>query len=247
MIITPVTSCRGFLLVIIMARQDIYVDAIRGEVVTIDNLTNKIFYEFRILENVEGVNNDSYCYGEITVPVTFEQKYKPNNGIRFYAPYYPYEKKLMLRFRLNHPDGHTEYMLNKMNNLIWFNVSVCDAKGCYHDAYYSKIYIINENGNFNLVLSDGYLTLYSADDTDFQFKAALKQNEVFLLKAFAGNLYQFPTTGVGLIEFLHGNFENTGLATKLKSEFDNDQMIINDAYMDSTTGELYLDVIEKNG
>ncbi len=79
------------------------------------------------------------------------------------------------------------------------------------------------------------------------FQPALRQNEVFLLKASAGNIYQHPTTGVGLIDFLHGNFENTGLAAKLQSEFENDKMIINNAYMDSATGEMLLDVIEKNG
>ncbi len=89
--------------------------------------------------------------------------------------------------------------------------------------------------------------MYSGEDTDFVFQPALRQNEVFLLKASAGNLYQHPTTGVGLIDFLHGNFENTGLAAKLQSEFENDKMIINNAYMDSATGEMLLDVIEKNG
>jgi hypothetical protein len=52
---------------------------------------------------------------------------------------------------------------------------------------------------------------------------------------------------VGLVEFLHGNFENNGLAQKLQKEFENNNMIITSAYMDSATGELYLDVKEKNG
>lgn len=229
-----------------MARQDIFVDAIYGEVNTVDNLTNKAIYQFALLGSVENADNDNFCYVEILVPVNFEKKYDPENGIRFYAPYYPSHKIIMARFRVNHNDGHIEYLINKSDNQIWFNV-VIEEDGQYRDIRYCEIYTINENGNFNLVLSEGKLILYSANETDFQFKAALKQNEIFLLKAFAGNLYQFPTSGVGLIDFLHGNFENTGLAAKLKTEFENDKMVINDAYMDSSTGELYLDVTEKNG
>ena len=87
--------------------------------------------------------------------------------------------------------------------------------------------------------------MFSGNESDVQIKAAMRQNEVFLLKASAGNLYQYPNSGVGLIDFLHGNFENNGLASKLQSEFEGDKMIINNAYMDSVTGELYLDAIEK--
>ena len=69
--------------------------------------------------------------------------------------------------------------------------------------------------------------------------------EVFLLKAFPGNLYQYPTTGVGLIDFLHGNFENNNLAARLQAEFKGDNMVIINAYMDSVTGELLLETEEK--
>ena len=55
------------------------------------------------------------------------------------------------------------------------------------------------------------------------------QNGTFLLKAVAGNLYQHPTTGVGLIDFLHSNMENNGLAAKLQAEFGADKVVIKNA------------------
>ena len=91
------------------------------------------------------------------------------------------------------------------------------------------------------------MELFSGHETDLIIKASMNQNESFLLKASAGSLYQHPTTGVGLLDYLHANFENTGLAQKLQSEFINDKMIIDNAYMDSTTGELHLNVREKDG
>lgn len=79
----------------------------------------------------------------------------------------------------------------------------------------------------------------------FDIGVAKAQNETFLLKASAGNVYQHPTTGVGLIDFLHSSLENNGLAAKLQAEFLSDKMIIQNAYMDSETGELLLETVEK--
>ena len=227
-----------------MARQDIQVDVVYGEVPVTDNLTNKVFYPFLLFDEMQGEDNEHYCYGEIAVPSNFETKYRDENGIHIYIPYYPLFKELQIRFRMDNPNGSIEYLRNRTNNLIWFPAFADSDKS---PIRLSEYYNLNENGNFNLLMKDGFLVLYSGDETDFEIKAALSQNEVFLLKAMAGNLYQYPTTGVGLIEFLHGNFENTGLAAKLQQEFENDNMIIKNAYMDSVTGELLLDVEEKNG
>ncbi len=230
-----------------MARQDIDIDAVFGEVNTTDGLTNKVIYDFALLEYVEGADNEQYAYGEITVPQGFESRYTDSAGIHIVIPYTPSYKQLRVRFRVDNPGGDTEYLVNSTDNRTWFPVYCENDGGGVFQIRLAEFAELNGNGNFNLFLRRGYLALYSGEDTDFVFQPALRQNEVFLLKASAGNLYQHPTTGVGLIDFLHGNFENTGLAAKLQSEFENDKMIINNAYMDSETGELLLDVTEKNG
>ncbi|MDR1718059.1 MAG: hypothetical protein LBS20_19655 [Prevotella sp.] len=230
-----------------MARQDIYTDAVHGEVETTDNRNNKIIYEFILLEDIPGEDNDNYRYGEIIVPADFEKRYKDKNGIHIYIPYTPSCKQLKVRFRIEQANGSTEYILNKTDNKLWYPVFRESEGNNKATIFLPELIGLNELGFYNLILKEGCLSVYSGDETDFEIKAALKQNEIFLLKAGAGNLYRFPTTGVGLIDFLHGNFENTGLATKLQQEFENDNMLINNAYMDSVTGELYLDVKEKNG
>lgn len=136
-----------------------------------------------------------------------------------------------------------EYVVNPTTNRHWYEVVLPDG-GEIRLAEFRRL---NSENYYNLVLSGGVLTLYSGHETDLLVKASLAQNETFLLKASAGNLYQHPLTGVGLIDYLHGNFENTGLAAKLQSEFEADNMIIINAYMDSATGELLLEVKEKNG
>ena len=51
-----------------MARQDITMDAEYGEVETSGNIAGKTFYECRLLDSVEGADNDNYRYCEIIVP-----------------------------------------------------------------------------------------------------------------------------------------------------------------------------------
>lgn len=222
-------------------------DATYGEVNTTDNLTGKVIYDFSFLGYLDGANNDHYAYGEIAVSQGFESRYSDDSGIHVAIPYTPSFKQLIVRFRIDTPGGDTEYLINPADNRNWFNIYSENEQGEISQIRLSEYMWLNGEGNYNLLLRHGYLVIYSGDDTDFVFQPALRQNEVFLLKAGAGNLYQHPTIGVGLIDYLHGNFENTGLAEKLQSEFVNDKMIINDAYMNSETGELLLDVTEKNG
>jgi len=229
-----------------MARQDLHADPIYGDLNTTDNLTNKAIYPFVLLDEIEGLDNDNYCYGEIIVYPEFEANYSEKSGIHIQIPYIPIFKQLLIRFRVEKGDGQDEYIINKSDNKYWFQVytGTNEEKKIIR---LSEFIELNDKGNYNLIMQYGVLFLYSGDETDFYIKAAKHQNEVFLLKAFATNIYQHPTTGVGLIDFLHGNFENSGLAEKLQSEFQNDKMIINNAYMDSASGELYLEVEEKNG
>ena len=175
------------------------------------------------------------------MPGNFESRYNDQDGIRVHIPYIPQYKELKIRFSLEKGDGNESYLRNRNDNSIWFTVLSPDLGTVYLSAFRT----VNETNHFNLILHEGKLLLYSANETDFIIKPSLEQTKVFLLKAAAGNLYQHPTTGVGLIRYLHGNFENSNLPGKLQQEFEADGMIIKNAYMDSETGELLLDVDEK--
>lgn len=93
-----------------MARQDINVDAVYGELNTTDNLTSKTIYPFVILGRVDGENNDDYCYAEIIVPPNFEMRYKDDSGIHVKIPYTPEFKELMVRLRIEDGTDHIEYV-----------------------------------------------------------------------------------------------------------------------------------------
>lgn len=222
-----------------MARQDINMNTSYGEVNLTDNLTSKAIYPFKTIGEVEGLDNEHYCYGEITVPADFEFQYKEGYEIHLFIPYTPEYKLLKIRLIVD-GDNDREYIVNRSNNNYWFIVRHED--GDIRLSEYSKI---DSKGMYNLVLRQGELYLYSGAESDFIIKPSLNQNKTLLLKSLTGSLYQYPTTGVGLVNYLHGNFETSGLSVKLLQEFEADRMVINNAYMNSQTGELVLDVTEK--
>lgn len=55
-------------------------DAEYGEVETSGNIAGKSFYDFRLLDAVAGADNDTFRYGEITVPVGFVYTYNDGKG-----------------------------------------------------------------------------------------------------------------------------------------------------------------------
>lgn len=212
-----------------MSRQDIAMDASYGEMETTGQVAGKAIAGFTFM-----ACDGTYCYGQAVVPPGFRKDH-----LYVYIPYRAEHKPLKICIRYDHLSGEDEYLPNPASGSKWYEVTRQS-----HPISVCMLRILNENQLYRLEIREGVLEIYSGEDTDMQMKASLSQNELFLLKASAGSIYQHPTTGVGLIDFLHGNFENTGLAAKLKSEFENDKMTINNAYMDSVTGELYLDVKE---
>lgn len=211
-----------------------------GEVNTTDNLPGKTLSAFTLLD---GLHDDATLFGQVALAAS--QAARCCEGFSFYVSvsYLADVRELQVRLRTDNGCGEPEYRLNPQTNRPWYRVVWEDGT----PIHISEMWRCNGKGAFSLVLRGGALVLYSGDETDLLIRPALGQNEVFLLKAFPGNLYQFPTTGVGLIEFLHGNFENSGLAARLQQEFQRDKMVIHNAYMDSQTGELHLEVTEKDG
>lgn len=221
-------------------------DASLGELNTTDNLAGKYFCPFVLLGPQPAQDNDRWLFAEVRLSLSLASRSR--DGVQIYVrlPYVGDSRTLKVRLCTNQGDGQPEYRPNPEDNRQWYTV-VWDQQGEHVPVRMCEIRRCNADGNCSFVLQGGALVLYSAGDTDMMMRPSLRQNEMFLLKAAAGNLYQHPTTGVGLIDFLHGNFENSGLAAKLQSEFESDRMIINEAYMNSQTGELLLDVTESDG
>ncbi len=210
-----------------MAREDIEIDVEYGELPLSSGSTSRQLLPFSV------VSEDDYLlYCEIEIP------YKTST-ILCEIPYQPIDKALKVRLRAD-IDG--ELILNPTNNSEWYDLLLPDN----NTIHLCELHTINEEECYNLVIDGESLKIYSGAESDVEITTSLSQNQAFLLKASAGTLYNHPLTGVGLINYLHGNFENTGLAQKLQSEFEGDNMVIINAYMDSETGDLLLEVEEKS-
>ena len=220
-------------------------DAEYGEVETSGNIAGKSFHDFRLLDSVEGADNAGCRYGEIAVPVDFPASYSDAKGIHVRIPYTPDTRLLAVRIVMESGSGGVEYMRYAATGKCWFPVMQEHGDGMKQAVTLSSLYTLNEDGIYNLLIREDCLVIYSGGETDFGIGASKVQNGTFLLKAAAGNLYQHPTTGVGLIDFLHSNMENNGLAAKLQAEFNADKVIIKNAYIDSASGELLLETEEK--
>lgn len=227
-----------------MARQDIIMDAEYGEVEMSGQITGKAFHNFRLLDSMENADVGC-CYGEITVPADFLSSYSDAKGIHVRIPYTPDTRAPIVRIAMESGSGGVEYVRCAATGKCWFPVMQEHGDGTKQPVTLSSLYALNEDGLYNLLIREECLVVYSGKEMDFGIGASKVQNETFLLKAAAGNLYQHPTTGVGLIDFLHSNMENNGLAAKLQAEFGADKVIIKNAYIDSVTGELLLETEEK--
>lgn len=178
------------------------------------------------------MEEDYFVYCEVLIPPRTTE-------IVCEIAYAPIDKALRVRLRR---EAEEDLILNPTNNSEWYDLLLPDN----NVIHYCNLRTINEQEQYCLIVDGGTLRLYSGAQSDVAVTAALSQNQAFLLKASAGTLYNHPLTGVGLIDFLNGNFENTGLAQKLQKEFEGDRMVIINAYMDSETGDLLLEVKEKS-
>ncbi len=220
-----------------MARLDISTNPTIGEIDFINRARTTEQYQFSFLHF-----DALYWYGEIVIPVAKQKSIVNDFEIRTAIGYKPAYLPLRVRLAVEHNPDNVEYILNPTNNSQWYDITHNSS-----EVRLSEFRNINNQDSYNLIVCNGTLELYSGNETDLEFTEALSQNQSGLLNTSAGTLYQYPTTGVGLIDFLHGNFENTGLAQKLQSEFQNDGMTIINASMNSETGELSLEIIENNG
>jgi hypothetical protein len=211
-------------------------DAEYGEVEMSGRVAGKTFHNFRLLDSVEDADNADFRHGEITVPADFLSSYSDAKGIHIRIPYTPDNRLLTVRIAMESGSGGVEYVRCAATSKCWFPVMQEYGDGTRQAVTLPSLYALNEDGLYNLLIREDCLVVYSGEETDFGIGASKMQNGTFLLKAVAGNLYQHPTTGVGLIDFLHSNMENNGLAAKLQAEFGADKVVIKNAYIDSATG-----------
>ena len=78
-------------------------------------------------------------------------------------------------------------------------------------------------------MKNGDIYLSDYEERDLAMIESMEQNKRFLLECTPGNLYQYPTTGVGIFRYLNSNLRSSGLAERIKQQFNADKMIVQEA------------------
>lgn len=222
-------------------RKDIIINFETGDLEFKDNNKDSPKLLLKPVEPKGAEDTENFCYGEVEIRHDF---YKfPERKILLNIPYNAYYKRLMVRFRLESSSDLPEYIINRTNNSIWFEVVGCNRE----QVILSEYILIDPSFTYHLVPESGVVRIYSGSETDIVIKESLHANKAFLLMAFKGNLYQHLLTGVGLPEFLNGNTETSDLAIVIQKEFANDGVVVNEAWFDTETNKLYLNIEERDG
>lgn len=210
-------------------RTDIAIDYDTGELILKKNLP-QFTVDFTWLDEKE---DDYYVYGECTLRNGMLEEHL-QNGIGVIIPFKSKYKKMKLSFLIFDNSNNTYPILNKSNNKSFFDI--VDPNKDY--IYSSQLPLISEDLAYKLTLRDNLIYISDMYNYDLNIVESIDQNKMFLLKCNAGNLYSYPTTGVGLPEYLNGNIGSSDLGEKIKNEFNRDGLYVESASIDTETGKI---------
>lgn len=168
----------------------------------------------------------------------------------FLSPYKPESKHFRLRLvKADKVDG--EAVFERFDDAVMrgkFGLSVNSYafnKNIAEPIYASQLPFIDMDGEYLAKfvknkqeegLDRAYI--YSSKVTDFNIGFSDDQAGQLLSLCAPGKSYRYPTTGVGITNYLNGVIAHSDLADKLMEQFESDQKLIQDASFDVTTGVL---------
>ena len=187
--------------------------------------------------------SDLYLIGEITIPHTFDVNKLQTEGVKIEIPYTPIYKPFKVRIVRTFDADHSMAVINPVNGSEWFEVytKLCSQQNTQLCA--SQLIMVSQDTYIvQLDNVNGVAYIWSANNTDAVNVVANIQNRNLLLQCIPSNSYRFPTSGVGLVRFLHANLSQTTLANILQDEFKADKVTVKSAAFDSYTGDIELDL-----
>lgn len=186
---------------------------------------------------------DVWLYGQITLPSNYDVSKLAVEGVRVSIPYTPIYKPMKVRIARKYGSSHERAVVNPVDGGEWFEVR---AKLYGTDDMLPKVpellRISMDDYIVQLDMDNGLAYIWSGIHSDMVNVNANIQNRNLLLRCVPSNNYRYPTSGVGLIRYLHSNLSRTGLADKLQSEFEADLVMVNYAAFNADTGDLELDL-----
>lgn len=216
-------------------RKDIQINTQTGDILFNDqNSLNTFPFEW-ISEG------DLNLMGQLTLSANYDTNKLATMGVRVSIPYTPIYKPIKLRIVRDFGEDNQRAIINPLNNTEWFDLYTKLYGRDIIKIYASQLLMISYEG-YLIQVKDGIAYLWSHSNFDVKSINANFQNRNLLLKCVPSNCYRYPTSGVGLVRYLHSNLNRSGLADRLQSEFEADKVTVNNAAFNSYTGDLELDL-----
>lgn len=218
-------------------RRDIQVNTQIGDIVLSDRNSMET-YPFEWVDET-----DTEIRGKVTIPSTIDVLQLYTTGVKIEIPYTPVYKPVKIRVIRNFGGGTERTILNPVNHDWWHDLQTKLYHGSNERLKASQLLMVSTGGYvLQLGENEGNAYLWSDADSDLNNVRANIQNRNLLLRCIPSNSYRYPTSGVGLIRYLHSTLSQSDLADRLQSEFKADKVSIKNASFDSYTGDLDLDL-----
>ena len=215
-------------------RKDIQVNTKTSDIVLVD--TKHVFtYSFQWLGET-----DLYLEGKIIIPFTLDIDKLYSDGIRIPIAYTPVYKHIRIKIVRDFGGGLERAIVNPTDNSEWFEV-LANLHQQKRQIYASQLSLIDTD-IYLITLKDGQAWVWSGKQLDVHVINANIQNRNLLLQCVPSNSYRYPTTGVGLVRYLHANIDRSDLAERLDSEFKADKVKVISAAFNSDTGDLDMEL-----
>ena len=213
--------------------------------IQINTATNDIVLKNQSIIGEQAFNwledEELFLTAQITVPLNFDIKQLYTTGVKIKIPYTPIYKPIKIRFGRDFGGGNIRIVINPTDNSEWFEVHT-RLFGLQDKILYASQLIMVSQDYYLIQINKGVAYLWSNAISDMVNINANIQNRNLLLQCVPSNNYRYPTSGVGLIKYLHANLSHSGLAEKLQTEFKDDKVEIINAAFNSYSGDLELDL-----
>lgn len=218
-------------------RRDIQINTSIGDIVFVNQNQLKAYAFNWVTES------DLFLYGEVTIPSHFDVNILSTEGVKIEIPYTPIFKPFKIRIMRQYDDVTHVAIVNPVTGDEWFDVYAQLYNQQEQRICASQLIIINQD-TYLIQLDNikGAIYIWSSCHTDANNIVANTQNRNLLLQCVPTNNYRYPTSGIGLVRFLHSNLNQTALASVLQSEFESDKVTVISAAFDSSTGDMELNL-----
>lgn len=230
--------------------RDVIADIKENDIVLNGRQGNQTVFYNVIWGKILETDDESYLYANVIIPIKYLSTIAYDKETLLYTcyvkiPYFPQSRNFRVRFVTE--SGGNYQIIDSKNTAVPNNIQAYTYafnKILPKKVNAAQLPFININGEFLIcikkVQNDNFnrAYIYSADETDLEVGFSDDQAAQLLAICGVGKYYRYPTTGVGITDYVNSVVSHTDLGSKLTDQFQRNQMPIQSADFDAESGNL---------